>query len=261
MTIFLDTLRWYNYNKKNGTDIAAFYEATDLPMLIVLFQNLVKSEIRDFHKAKEEAISEEKRAALLKTFRAFEELGKYRPLIRSYASNKWYETRHLILDDQALFYIGGSWMYSHWHGIDKGKMKKMVPVELPVFQEVDYYMGGYVPTWAVFKDAPNRENAIKLLMFWSKPKVAEKWVRYTKSPTGLRGHFTAAEIGMDVFEQFQNRISSKYGAQVHLTENAGYLLGKENQLLQEEINKKILELLEGQITGEEAYHQIVSKLQ
>lgn len=249
----------YEYRQKSGVDIAAFYEARDAFSLGVLFQSLVTSELKDFRKVKEEVASEEKRRALLKTFRAFEALGKYDPLIPSHANNLWFETRHLALEDKVLFQIGGTWMYNTWRQIAGDKMKKMVPAELPVFQEVNYYPGGYIPTWAVFKDAPNRDNGIKLLLFWSTPKVAEKWVRYTKSPTGLRGHFSISEIGADAFEKFQHRITTKYGGNVLTVSNVGYLLGKENRLLLKDIAEKIIALLEGRTTAEAAYQEIVAK--
>jgi ABC-type glycerol-3-phosphate transport system substrate-binding protein len=249
----------YEYKQKNNVDIAAFYEARDAFSLGVLFQSLVTSELKDFRKVKEEVTSEEKRAALLKTFRAFEELGKYDPLIPSHANNLWFETKHLALEGKVLFQIGGTWMYNTWRQISEDKMKKMIPAELPVFQEVNYYPGGYIPTWAVFKDAPHRDNGIKLLLFWSTPKVAEKWVRYTKSPTGLRGHFSTPEIGVDVFEKFQHRITTKYGKNVLAVSNAGYLLGKENRLLLKDIAEKIIKLLEGRTTAETAYHEIIVK--
>jgi ABC-type glycerol-3-phosphate transport system substrate-binding protein len=247
------------YNQQHGMDIAAFYEAKDWTTTEIMFQNLAKSEIEDFREASSEATSPEKRAAMLKTFRAFEKLGKYHPLIKSYDKNIWFNTRDLVLNDQALFYINGTWMYSHWQGIDKEKMKKMVPAELPVFQSVDHYLGGYLPTWAVFKNAPHKNEAVKLVMFWSTPTIADKWVRYTKNPTGLRGALASPGIGEDVYEQFMRRITGEYGERIQYTKNAGYLLGKENELLQDDINVVLIKLLTDQISAERAYQEIMAK--
>jgi len=42
---------------------------------------------------------------------------------------------------------------------------------------------------AVLKNSPHRDQAVKLLMSLNKPDVAEKWARYTKSPTGVKGNY------------------------------------------------------------------------
>ena len=245
------------YNQEHNTNIAAFYECNNYITMELLFQNLFKSELGDFNKSKEETGSTAKNAALLKTFQGFEELGKYDPLIDSHKNNTWYQTRHLVLDDECLFYIHGIWMYSHWMGIDEKKTTKMIPVELPVFQEVDYYLGGYIPTWAVMKDAPNMEEGIRLIMFWSTPLVAEKWVRYAKAPTGMVGHVSTSDSADDVFEQFQAEITEKYGGNVHYSANAGYIFGEENRLLQGNLNELLVRLLDGEITAEKAYNEII----
>ena len=99
------------YNNKHNSNIAAFYESANWITTKILFQNLFKSEFRNFSKAKEEAGSAEKNKALLKTFRAFEQLSKYNPLIDSYKDNIFYQTRYLVLNDECLFFIHGSWMY------------------------------------------------------------------------------------------------------------------------------------------------------
>jgi len=245
------------YNHKHNTTIAPFYESEIRTTMKILFRNLFVSELGNFSEAKEEIGSERKNAALLKTFQAFEELGKYNPLIESYKNNTFFQTRHLVLNDECLFFVNGIWMYSHWMGIDKEKTAKMVPAELPVFQEVTYYSGSFIPTWAVMKDSPNREEAIKLLMFWSTPLVAEKWVRYAKAPTGLVGHLSTSDQADGVFAQFQAEITDKYGGNIHYSASAGYIFGEENRLLQDDLNEKILWLLDGEITAEQAYEEIM----
>ncbi|MCD4844994.1 MAG: ABC transporter substrate-binding protein [Methanosarcinales archaeon] len=245
------------YNMEHDMNIYAFYECNDFLSSGILFQNLFKSELEDFDKAKEEVGSHEKNAALLKTFQAFEEMGNYDPLLDSHRSNPWFQTRHYPLEGECLFDVRGVWMYSHWMGIDEKKTKKMIPVELPVFQEVDYYLGGYIPTWAVMKDAPNREEAIRLLMFWSTPLVAEKWVRYAKAPTGIVGHVSTSDSADDLFEQFQAEITEKYGANVHHNANAGYIFGEDNRLLQDDLNEVLVQLLDNEITAQQAYDEII----
>ncbi|MEA3514741.1 MAG: ABC transporter substrate-binding protein [Nanoarchaeota archaeon] len=250
----------YEYNLEHGTNIAALYESKDWHTMELLFHNLFKSELKDFNKAKEELGSGEKNAAVLKTFQAFEEIGKYDPLIDSHEDNIWFQTRHLILDDECLFYVNGIWMYSHWMGIDEEKAKKMIPCELPSFHDVNYYSGTFIPTWAVMKDSPNKEEAIKLLMFWSRPLVAEKWVRYAKAPTGLVGEISRSDIADDPFEQIQAILTEKYGGNLHTSANAAFIFGVENKLLQLDINDELLKLLTGKTTAQQAYDDIMAKV-
>jgi len=136
----------------------------------------------------------------------------------------------------------------------------MIPAELPVFQHVDYYLGGFIPTWAVMKHAPNRDEAVKLLMFWSRPQVAEKWVRYAKAPTGLAGHISTSNSADDPFEQFQARITDKYGRNVHYSADAGYILGEKNELLRQDIDEKLTQLLTGETTAQQACDEIMRKV-
>lgn len=249
------------YNQANDTQIAAFYEAADWTTMEIVFQNLLKSELDDFETVREEVTSVEKQAALLKTLQAFEELGHYHPLIESHNENDWFLTRNLVLEEEALFYVNGTWMFSHWRGIDADKTFNMVPVELPAFQNVDYYLGGYIPTWAIMKNGPNRETAVKLMLYWSTPAVAEKWVRYTKNPTGIKGNVASAATGTDVFDQFQATMADKYGGNVHYSANAGYILGTENSHLRTELEAGIRALLTGQTTAAAVYAQLMGASQ
>ncbi len=248
----------YNQNAKDKIPI--FFDAHDLPSMEALFQNLVKSWIADYTATTTEQSSPLKLEAMYKGFQAFEALGKYRPLIDSYATNAWFLTRDVPLNDKALFYISGTWMYSRWRDIDVVKAAKMLPTELPVFKPVNYCLGGFIPTWAVMKDAPHRETAVRLLMSMATPKVAEKWVQYTKTPTGLAGDFSKATMGSDVYEVYQRTMSERYGSRVQYSFNAAYLLGKQNSLLQKDIVAVLWSLLEGKTTADQAMESIQAKM-
>ena len=249
-----------HYNQNAKDKIPIFFDAYDLPSMEALFQNLVKSWLADYTATTTERSSKQKLAAMYKGFQAFEELGKYRPLIPSYATNAWFLTRDVPLNDKALFYISGTWMYSRWRDIDVVKSAKMVPTELPVFKPVDYCLGGIIPTWAVMKDSPHREAAVRLLMSMSTPGVAERWVQYTKTPTGLAGDLSKATMGSDVYEVYQRTMSEKYGSRVQYSFNAAYLLGKNNSLLQKDIVDVLWKLLEGEMTADQAQRSILAKM-
>jgi hypothetical protein len=251
-----------DYNKKTGTDIAAFYESNDWTCQEILFQRLLKSEIGDFKKSLEHKGSAEKNAAFKKTLEAFEELGKYKPLHKKHKENIWFQTRHIPLNDEVLFYVNGIWMYSHWMSVDEESANKMLPAELPVFDEVDFYQGGYIPTWAVWKDAPHKEEGHELMEFWSRPQVAEKWARYTMAPTGIRGQATTGTEGAHPFSIWQGKITEKYGGNIYYIPSTAYLFGEEGQnaLLLNDVKAAILRLLDGDTTAQEAYDHIMAKV-
>ena len=253
----------YDYNQATGNDIAAFYESSDWTCQEILFQRLLKSEIGDFEKSLEHEGSTEKNAAFKKTLEAFEELGKYKPLIENHGENIWFQTRHIPLNNEVLFYVNGIWMYSHWMSIDEEKIKKMIPAELPIFKEVDFYQGGYIPTWAVWKNATHKDAAIRLMQFWSRPQVAEKWIRYTMAPTGIKGHITTGTEGAHPFAVWQRKITERYGGDIYYVPSTVYIFGKKgrNALLLDDVKAEILKLLDGETTAQEAYGRIMEKVE
>jgi len=247
------------YNRANGTSIAAIHEAKDWRTTEYLFRHLFSSAVGDLASVREEVLTEDKRAALLKTFEALEKLGSFGPLSDSYDKNVWWDTRDRVLNGEALFFVNGSWMYSHWMDIDAAKTQRMMLAELPVFQPVDFTIGSFTPQFAVLKNAPNAEAAVDLLMFWATPKVAEKWVRYTKAPTGLAGNLSTSDAGDDQFERFQHRMNETYQGQLHFSDNVGFILGEENKLLTGTVNEQVVQLLAGRTTAREANDAIMAK--
>ncbi len=245
------------HNRATGDSIALFYESLDWFTLEMLFQSLVKSCIGSCDAATtSDTYTACKREALRRGLECFEELGRYDPLIESHRRNRWVDTRHLILSDKALFYCHGTWMYSLWREIDKERMSRMAPAELPVLQPVDFALGGYIPSFAVNRHSPVRDEAVEVLMWWCRPQVAEKWVSYTKNPTGLRGNVVTSTLGDDVYGWFQSYMTSTYRGRIHYTADAGYLLGAANAHLFGELNAVLRGLLTGATDAETAQHTI-----
>ena len=252
-----------DYNKRTGDDIAAFYESSDWTCQEILFQRLLKSEIGNFQESLEHKGSVEKNAAFKKVLQSFEELGKYKPLIKNYKENVWFQTRHIPLNDETLFYVNGIWMYNHWMSIDEEKAKKMIPAELPVLKKTDFYQGGYIPTWAIWKNATHKDAAIELMRFWSRPQVAEKWARYTMAPTGIKGQATTGTESEHPFAIWQKNITKKYGGNIYYIPSTAYIFGEEggNALLLDDVKTEILKLLDGETTAEEAYKKIIAEVE
>lgn len=247
----------HEYNKTAETPVAAIYESGDRFGSQMLFQALTRSVFDDFKASIETKRTPGKLAALRKGFEAFEALGKLSPLVKDHRKINWFDTRDYPLRDKCVFYVHGTWMYNHWRAIDPEAQKKMLPAELPVFRDVDHTLGGYIPTWAVFKNSPNRDAAIQLLMVWCRPDVAERWVAYTKNPTGLRGHLEQSTMETDPYEQFQHDMNQQYNGYVHFTANPAYLLGEECRNMEGELDKRLRDLLDGKTTAGNAYDAII----
>lgn len=249
-----------DYNQKTGSAIAALFESSDWTCQEILFQRLLKSEIGDFKKSLDNHGSAEKNAAFKKTLEAFEKLGKYKPLYRKHRESLWYQTRQVPLNDEVLFYVNGIWMYSQWMSIDEEKSKKMLPAELPVFKAVDFYQGGYIPVWAVWKDAPHKKEAIEFMEFWSRPQVADKWVKYTMAPTGIKGQWTTGTEGEHAFAVWQSKITNRYGGGIYYIPSTAYIFGeeKQNALLLDVVKAELLKLLDGETTAQEAFSRVMA---
>lgn len=76
----------------------------------------------------------------------------------------------------------------------------------------DRYPGYYQPIWAVLQNGPNPEAGIELLLFWSRPRIAERWVRGIGGLTGIAtdpGLMRAVDR-VNPFSAFRLRINEQF---------------------------------------------------
>ncbi len=261
----------HDYNEQHGTDIPILYDSGDYaggigyaPSTWNIFQSLFRSEFSDIEFIKDTNTSQAKLDAVRKVLSSLEELSQYKPLIPGWKDLPWFETRYYVLENKAVFTVcGASWMYSHWHGIDARKTMKMVPVEMPMYRPVNHYIGGYNPMFAVAKDSPAKEEAVELMMAFSTPNTAEKWIRYAKGPTGIKGGIseaggTTAEITQ--FDTFITYITNKYGGNVFDSKTVDYVLGEKYKDLTVDFAKHLGDVMDGKITADEAYDLILADM-
>ncbi|HYD34903.1 MAG TPA: ABC transporter substrate-binding protein [Vitreimonas sp.] len=260
------------YNKQHGTQYGAFYDNGSEKGATVgygnatfnLFQGLFRSEISDLTELKKLELTPTKRAALRKTLATLENMSQYEPLVAEYETLEWVPTRNYPLDNKTVFYSGGaSWMYSHWRGIDKDKTMKMVPVEMPMYQPVTHYMGGYNPMFAVMKNSPVKDEAVSLLMEYSTPNNAEKWIRYAKGPSGIKGNLSESGDSSqqaDQFDKYISYISNKYGGNVYDSKTVDYILGEKYEKMTRDFRQYLVAVLDGKMTADQAYNRIVADM-
>lgn len=247
----------YEYNKSHNTSITAIFEDHFWISTETIFKHLFYSIIGNYENITQSSqLTTQKLDALLQCYKACEDLSKYQPISKARTSVVWSKDNCNILNDSCLFIVNGSWMYNIWSQNDKQKMKKILPCELPVFKPIDNYIGGYTSNWAVLKKSPHCEEAIKLLMYWTTPEIAERWARVTKCPSGVKGNMTTSSFGVEPFEDFMFTIEKKYGGRKFKEVDVKYILGEKNY----RVPLHVIDVLEGKITAQSAFRDLKSKV-
>ncbi len=146
-------------------------------------------------------------AAIERVAALFAELARCRPFGGFSDRTSKPDAARALLDGRALFLFDATWRYNELARLDPVKLHQLGLAQMPGFDGPSMAIGGYMTTWAVMKNAPGREAGIHLLEFWSRPCIAERWVRYTKCPAGLRGDLYDPGFGDDIFASYQGRLA------------------------------------------------------
>jgi hypothetical protein len=259
------------YNQTHGTSIPALYDSGDYkggigfaPSVFNIFQSLFRSEFPNISEVEDVQHSPAKMEAVKKVLGSLEQLAAYKPLIPGWRDLDWWDTRYYALENKAVFTAAGaSWLYSGWRGIDAQKTMKMVPVEMPTYQSVNHYMGGYNPVFAVAKDSPAVKETVKLLMSFSTPNAAEKWVRYAKGPSGVVGNVSMAGVvshDANQFDRFMSYVANKYGANFFDSKTIDYILGSQYKAMTTGFCMHLADVMDGKATADEAYAAILADM-
>ncbi len=252
---FIGYLKAVNtYNTQNPDKyITPVYESVDWPTTMVIAIQMFSSLLNDSKEFFSGQITERRLNAWAKTLEAIELMSKYKPLNPGWKNVNWDKTKSSLVNEECLFYINGSWMYNIWQSIDDKKIHNCMPTEFPSFNKTSVYPGGYQVMWAVLKNAPHKEEAIRFLLDMNRPAMSEMWVRYTKCPTGIKGNLTGVSFGGDQFENFSYHIQDTYGLNTYrYYESSSWVLNESNA------NTPIyyLEVIQGQMTAKEAIQKI-----
>jgi ABC-type glycerol-3-phosphate transport system substrate-binding protein len=245
----------YEYNKSNPY-IAPVFDDKAWIQTEMLFKNMFFSLMNSYDEILDMKLKTKKMEALDKCYQALELMAEYEPILRNRADMDFWTNTDYILQDKCLFFVNYTFIYNFWKLKGPEKMSKILPCELPVFKPSNTYIGGYVANWAVLKNAPHREEAVKLLMYWCKPEIAERWVRLTKCPSGTKGNMTSNVLGVDQFESFMYTIDKKYGDRLVMERDDKYLIGDKN------ITPlyHVIDVLEGRMTGKQAFDDLKKQL-
>ncbi len=253
--------RLAEYNQEHNTSIP-FIKMCSWNRLDILFEYLFKSLCDDPYFAIEIKHHPQKERLFLQTLLAFEQLSTYQPVINSdYGNLKWDTWIREFLDGDGLFIVAGSYMYSHFLCIYPEKYENAIPVEPPIIKYSNGIVGDFIPTFAVMKKSPNKEAALNLLKLWSEPKIADRWVVYTKNPTGLRGNLQApaSEAGVDVYNRYILDMTRDYShLPMRYYRAPTYIFGEKNPVTPNELRANLAQILLGNMTAQE-YNDDVMK--
>jgi hypothetical protein len=245
----------YTYNQNHpGQYITPIYESyvwtTTMAIAIQMYSSLLSGP-DEFHSA---TVTEHRLKAWEKTLEAVEIMAKYKPLNPKWRTTEWSKTQGTLINEECLFYVNGSWMYNIWLAIDAKKTLNCMPAEFPSFGEFSVYPGASIITWAVLKNAPHKEEAIKYLLAMNKPEMADAWVRYTKCPTGIKGSLADVTFGGDQFENFSFTVQNKYkNKQYKYYESGHWVL---NNTATQGSALYFTDVIEGKMTAKEAMKRI-----
>jgi len=257
----------HRYNKENATSIP-FIKLPAWNRVDFLFESLFKSLFDDFESAVEKTFNEKKRQAFLETLLAFEELSNFQPLFNENPGTISFEefVKQILYDDDALFILGGTFLYSHFNALDKEKSKKMRLAENPYLRNYNGLVGDYTPVFAVMKKSGNRDLAVELLMSWAKPSNAEKWVKYAKNLTGSKRHLPGIvtkkiDYFDDVHELYITDMEEKYrGVPMVYMREPTYIFGDRNPVDITEFRSKLTQILAGDLKAREYFEDVMARM-
>ena len=250
------------YNQEHDTAIPLI-KLCGWNRLDILFEYLFKSLCDDPHFAIEVKYHPQKERLFLETLLVFEKLSIFQPTINhDFTSLKIDDWIREFLDGDGLFIVAGSYMYSHFLGVYPEKYENAIPVEPPIIKYSNGIVGDFIPTFAVMKNSRNKEAALNLLKLWSEPKIADRWVAYTKNPTGLRGHLQtpASDAEVDVYNRYILDMTRDYShLPMRYHRALTYIFGDKNPVTPNELRANLAEILLGKITAQEYYDDVMER--
>lgn len=256
---FEEYLRLLNdYNIKNNKHIYAIPFTGGWSPATTFAWQLFASLIGNYDQLRDNQYSEDKINAWEQVLQYCERLSKYHPVDPNWRNYQYGTDYAKPLKGDCLFMVNGTWMFNIWQQMDSVNYRKMIPLELPALKPAQTYLGEVSIPWAVLKNAPHKEEAIRFMLYWCRPDVADEWVKNTKSPTGIKGNLVQTEFGFDVYETFDYTIAKKYGSKKipYNFYNNAFFFGEKNA----SVPNCFAEVMEGSITAGEAMKKIRKQL-
>lgn len=221
--------------------------------------NLFKQLVTSYYGKTHFSSMQESLAAMEKTYKAFEQLSAYNVLDQhmEYSHLAYDIAQRILFDKQCLFNLQPTWIILFWNKSNPEGLKKMRPCEIPSFagKVSPYYSGFFQAIFVVPKYANNPEAGKRFIRYITSTETADRWVKYSKCPTGMKNTISYTDFGQDMYEKFFQHLQKKYGnnqVDVRLNE----LLFNTKKTL----NFRYTDVLEGRLSATEAMAQLRRQL-
>jgi ABC-type glycerol-3-phosphate transport system substrate-binding protein len=200
----------YDYNNSHSEKIT-FFSTQYNNATTNLFSQLVNSA----YGKTQPGNRDEGLKAFEEAYKALELLAQYNPISQNYSSTGMtYDAgMRMLRHTQCLFTIQPTWMILLWNQSNPEGFLQMRPCEIPALDNrtSSFYPGFCQVVFVVPKSAANCEKAKEFIKFISTTETADKWVKYSKCPTGMRTSISYTDFGQDKYEIFFRHIQKKYG--------------------------------------------------
>lgn len=257
-TLLAHAKQLHVYNQTAETPVFLIQDYSRATCSARLFKSLLTSLIIDQNGEVPIDLNQTQRnTILLKTLSALEELARYDALNPASETATREQSLDLMLSDRALLYFDSTSTYNEFRESSHAKgLNNMQLFNLPSFSTPKHSLGSYSSSWAVMNNSPNRDIAIELLKFWSRPEVAEKWVRNTKSPSGLNGNLYNPNYSDDTLGQYQEAMTKQNYRYIYAPRKVINSFWPRSLLSGSEFHRKVQAILAGERTAQEIYNEI-----
>jgi ABC-type glycerol-3-phosphate transport system substrate-binding protein len=198
-------------------------------------------------------------ASLDKAYKIMESIAAYKPLdqFNSIAGLGYDKAQRLLFDKNCLFDLQPTWIYLLWLKSNPSGTLQMRPCELPSADQCrsPFYPGFFQVIFVVPKNCNNPKEAEKFIKFISSGEIADKWIKYSRCPTGLKNNISYTEFGQDLFNIYFRHIQNKYGNNQVETDLSGFLFKSEKKINFSENN-----ILSGSMTAEACMKEVLRQL-
>jgi ABC-type glycerol-3-phosphate transport system substrate-binding protein len=197
--------------------------------------------------------------ALALAYEALEKLSKLKVFEQytTYNGIAYDKQQRELKEDKYLFNMQFSWMYLVWFKNNPKGVAAMKPCEIPSLDDKKSfaYSGFFQVIFVVPKNSKQSKAAERFIEFISTKETAEKFIKYFKSPTGLKTGISYNDFGKSAFEIYYKHLQSKYGNNLKQVNISNFLFETDKQL-----DFKIMEVTTGNMTATEALKDVERQL-
>lgn len=219
------------YNQNKQTRISVLGGNLNAIALDPIVHQLLVSQL-DLNELETPDVTPKKIAVLKNTFN---QLARLAPYANSLYPADWQSLRTddintRFLNNEIVFIAGPAKLYNYWQNINPESVATIYPVQLPSLNTAaEVYSGTYQPAWAVLKNSPNKDMAIKFLMQYLMPETQIDWFEKTQTAT-MQTTLEPENLFQlaNQFGKYNQDMKNKYGHLVRLYPDYSFVLGEKN---------------------------------